>query len=175
MATTKRARSSGKQQPGDSESVPDKRRTATASTSVAGRRKGPGAVPQEHGPAAEALPDLLPPPPTRAVPTPRNHPADDPGVWEAAILRALEGEYYKRAEWNWRINAWTIPSERDPTISYIIRRRRGIKGRTAFWWDAFKCSCTAGERGFEVCKHKAAVYIRRGDLYDDLWDQWQRR
>jgi len=172
MAASKRARTSGKQQPGDHPSVPVEGGNPPARKSVAGRGARTRKVPEVDGPAAEVVPGLLPPPPGADVPNPREHPANQPDVWNAAIARALEEGYWKLAEWNPRIEAWTIPSQNDPTTLYILRRDRSVAGRRAYRWEHFKCTCPAAERGFLVCKHKAAMWLRREAMEKELRKQY---
>ena len=161
MAASKRSRSSGGNKPVNRKSVPVGGGAAKAGKSVARRGARAGAVPQEPAQRPEAVPDPRPQEPTGDVPTSGNHPIHDANVWNAAISRAAVEDLDKRTAWNTRVEAYIVPSGSDPTTSYIVKRDRSLAGKPAFIWEHFKCSCAAGERGFLVCKHKAAVWLYR--------------
>ena len=164
MAASKRTRDTERQKPGDSASIPDPGSKSASRKSVARGRKGAGAPPKGTGDGKPPVPGLSAGRRAEPLSDDPKHPTNDPNVWQAAVGRALADQYWVAAAWNWRIEAWSIPSETDPTIAYVIRRDRRVSRHGTYWWERFRCSCAAGQRGFLVCKHKAAVWIKRCDL-----------
>jgi hypothetical protein len=167
MAASKRARNNQREKPGDSTGVPVEGSKPTRSARVARGRKGAGAVPQADGDGATPVPGLSDGERSEPLSNNRKHPTNDPNVWQAAVTRASYEGYWRKAEWNVRIQAWTIPSETDPAVAYVISRDHVVQRHGTYWWERFKCSCAAGQRGFRVCKHKAAVWLKRVDLETD--------
>jgi hypothetical protein len=167
MAASKRTRSDRKHQPGDSESVPQSGSKPPRGQGVARRRTRAGAVPQVDGDGATPVPGLSDGERSEPLSNDAKHPANDPRVWQTAITRASYEGYWRKAGWNVRIQAWTIPSETDPAVAYVISRDHAVQRHGTYWWERFKCSCPAGQRGFRVCKHKAAVWLKRVDLETD--------
>lgn len=168
MAASKRARDTERPKPINRESVPVSGGAATPGEGVGRRRKGSGEAPQGGQEGAEVLPGLPQEPPPTVVSHHPNHPSNDTSSWRSAITRASAEDYWQHATWNPRISGWVVPSSTDPTVAHIVRRDRRLAGQHVPTWEHFLCSCVAGQRGFLVCLHKAAVWLKRKWMAENL-------
>lgn len=168
MAASKRTRNTQRPEPSDNPGVPKRRSRATPSASVGGGRSRSRKASEAGEERATVLPGLPEEPPPTVVSHHKNHPSNSPASWQSALARASVEDYWQRASWNPRISGWVVPSSSDPTLSHIVRRDRRLAGKLVPTWEHFTCSCAAGQRGFLVCLHKAAVWLKRKWMAENL-------